>query len=433
MPPAARRRPALLTALALAAGLGAGLAPPLAAQEAACAGAVPGAAWFGGSEALADPGAAPAALVLPGLAVPAGGVAGGRFRLAAPATLRLEARPAPGGDSVLELYESGGRMLVTDDDSGGDLAARVEIDLAPGTYCLAARGFAGAAHAVDLSVGRLEHAALTTGLAGGFTPPGGGLPEGPLFVGIQPCTAATPATDLGAGAPIDALLAQGGARANGAPAAVPYYRFDLAQPQALSIRAANPAADPYIYLFDATGALLAENDDYDSLDSRIDLTTPLPAGRYCLGMRALADPALPVTVSILPYDARTASAEAIRRGETAPPLDGSWLVTAIGPLPARAVRDLAVTGGDARWLSFEIDTRGVVVIDAAEVTDSDPMIAVFAESGAALGFNDDANGSLNSQLLLRLDPGRYLLAVMQYSEGYRGVIRLSTERFVPAP
>jgi hypothetical protein len=95
----------------------------------------------------------------------------------------------------------------------------------------------------------LEHEALTEGLRGGFSDPGGD--GGPDFVGIQPCLPTTEASALTQG-PIDAALAQGGAQATNTVTGTPFYRFTLDQPQGLSIRALNEAADPYIYLFDGT-------------------------------------------------------------------------------------------------------------------------------------------------------------------------------------
>jgi hypothetical protein len=75
----------------------------------------------------------------------------------------------------------------------------------------------------------------------------------------------------------------------------------------------------------------------------------------------------------------------------------------------------------------------VLLIDAVEVRDSDPLMILYDADGTEIAFNDDANGTLNSQLILRLDPGIYLLALRQYSDASQGVIRLTTERFVRAP
>jgi hypothetical protein len=407
---------------------------PVLAQAQACGGQAVDGVWIGGDAAGSDIGLAGAAMTRTDVAVPTNGTAATLFSLGDAQTVRLEARAAvEPGDPVIELYGAEGALIVTDDDSGGGYSSRIETDLAAGDYCLVVRGFGYSALTADIRIGQLQHEALTEGLSGGFFDPDdpGGDPDVPDFVGIQPCLPTTEASPLTQGS-IDAALAQGGAQATNTVTGTPYYRFTLDQPQGLSIRALNESADPYIYLFDGDGGLIAENDDFDSLNSRIDITTPLPSGTYCVGMRALSDPDLPVTLSVLPFDAQAALAEQIAVGDAAPPLDGSWPVRALGVLPPVTVRDLQVAGTRAEWLSFEIAAPTVLLIDAVEVSDSDPLMILYDQSGTEIAYNDDANDSLNSQILTRLSPGLYLLAVRQYSDASQGTIRLSTERFVRA-
>ncbi|MEQ8369024.1 MAG: PPC domain-containing protein [Roseicyclus sp.] len=401
---------------------------PAAAQTVSCGGIGDGAPWIGGTPEASDVSASGAALLLPGMSVPPGGRAVGLFSLGTPTEVRVEAAPSGAGDTVLELYDATGGLLVTDDDSGGALASRAELSLQPGSYCLAARGFGGVPVTADLQVSRIDQPALTAGLAGGFD----GTETIAPFVGIDACSASTPATMLGSG-PLDGMLTQGGVSATNTISGVPYYRFSLASPQQVTIRAENPSADPYIYVFDGAGGLLAENDDYESLNSRIDFNTPLQAGEYCIGMRALSDPDVPVTVSVAGFDARAAAVEQYASGDVAPPMDGSYPVSDIGVLPSRSVRDTTVIGGQAVWYSMEIDDFGMLLITADEVVDSDPLITFFNAAGEMVGMNDDSNGTLNSQLAVRVEPGRYMLGVSQYSTNYRGIIRIGMQRFVPAP
>lgn len=417
-----------LHAPATAVALLAALAGQAAAQGVSCGGVGDGAPWIGGARAASDIAVAGAPLSLSGISVAPGTRGVALFTLGQPGEIRVEAAPATEfGDTVLELFDAQGRLIVTDDDSGGALSSRAELALQPGDYCLAVTGYAGDAVVADLQVSRPEMPALTAGLFGGFA----GTEGFPPFVGIQPCLPETPATVLGQG-PIDGQLAQG-VRATNTIAGAPYYRFALASPQALTIRAENPAADPYIYLFDGQGGLLAENDDYDSLNSRIDLTAPLPAGSYCIAMRALSDANLPVTVSVAGYDAGQVALEAYAMGEAAPPLDGSYPVASLGVLPSRMTHDVAVQGMQAQWFSVEVPAYGMLLVNADEVTDSDPVLSVFDEFGRSLGFNDDANGTLNAELTVRVPPGRYLIAVRQYAPEYAGIIRLGFQRFIPAP
>jgi len=383
--------------------------------------------WIAGTSEASDISVAAQALVFGGLAIPANDHMLLAFSLSAPGDVRIEAQPFPGGDSVIELYDALGTLLVTDDDSGGGLASRAETALEPGQYCLLTRGWAGNGLTADVSVGRLDHDAITAGLSGGFF----GETDFPLFVGVDPCTAATPAISLGDG-PLDAMLGQGGASAENTISGTPSYRFSLASPQSLSIRAENPSADPYIYIFDGDGTLLAENDDYDGLNSRIDFTTPLSAGTYCVGMRALSNPDLPVILSVVGYDAAAALRELYATGDAAPPLDGSYPVVDLGLLPARSVRDAQIEGTTATWFAFQVSQAGAIVIDAVEVTDSDPLIVLYDDLGNEIAYNDDFGGTLNSQIVARVQAGRYLLAVRQYSDFYSGIIRIAIERYAPA-
>ena len=403
------------------------MAGPGAAQGVSCGGVGDGASWLGGTRAASDIAVAGNPLMRSGVSVATGMRGVGLFTLSQPLEIRVETQPATEfGDTVLELFDARGQLIITDDDSGGGLASRAEIALEPGDYCLAVSGFGGNAVEADLQVSRLDMPALTAGLFGGFA----GTEGLPPFVGIQPCLADTPATQLGLGA-MDATLPQGVSATN-TIMGTPYYRFTLDSPQSLSIRAENPDADPYIYLFDGQGNLLAENDDYDSLNSRIDMTTPLAPGSYCIAMRALSDPSLPVTLSVLGYDAQQVAVEAYDMGEAAPPLDGSYPVTSLGVLPARFSHDVTVGGGVAQWFVVEVPSYGVLVVNADEVTDSDPVLSLFDEFGRNLAFNDDANDTLNSEVMVMTPPGRYLIAVRQYATDYSGIIRIGFQRFVPA-
>jgi hypothetical protein len=400
---------------------------PAVAQGVSCGGVGDGAPWLGQTRAASDIATAGAALSLDGLQVQPGTRVAALFTLSAPMQVRLEAAPTdPFGDTIVELFDATGRLVVLDDDSGGGLSSRAEPELAPGDYCVAVTGYAGAGVTADLQVSRLEMASLTPGLAGGFA----GTEGMPPFVGVQPCLPQTVATPLGQG-PIDAQLAQGVSASN-TIAGAPYYRFTLASPQSLSIRAENPSADPYIYVFDGAGTLLAENDDYDSLNSRIDFTRPLAPGDYCIAMRSLSDPNLPVTVTVSGFDARAVLSEQYGAGEVPPPLDGSWPVENLGLLPPQVTRDWRVPGEQAQWFSMEVPTAGLVLVTADEVSDSDPVITLFDAAGNMVGMNDDANGTLNSQLAVPVQPGRYMLAVRQYSPSYQGVIRIGVGRYVPA-
>ena len=390
-----------------------GLATGAMAQDAQCGAGLPAGTWIGGDAAGSDIATSAAAYDLTG-AVPPGGYHVSGFTLSTSARVRVEAAGQQGGDPVIELYDAAGTLVLTDDDSGGNFDSRGEITLQPGSYCLATRSYGGGPITADIRVGLLEHPPLTPGSGGS---------------NIAACTTDTPAILLGRG-PIDQLSDRQAVATNSVTGA-PYYRFTLGSATPVTIRATNPRADPYIYIYDGNGGLIGENDDYNNLNSRVDFTDPLPAGSYCIGMRALSDPNLPVEVSVAVFSESEMMRDLYATGEASPPPDGrTYPVVALGALDTRLVRDGTV-GSDAVWHSFTVPGAGLVLIDAVGLGNSDPVIYLFDDLGRAVARNDDSNGTLNSQIAARVSPGTYMLGVTQY-HGENGVIRVAIERYVPA-
>ncbi len=389
------------------------LAAPAMAQDMACGANLPAGQWAGGAATQSDVGMSPTGFDV--LAqVPPGGSHVTLFTLSQETPVRVEAAGQFGGDPVIELYDQSGTLILTDDDSGGGWDSRAEAQLPAGTYCLSTRSFGGGAISADIRVALQSAASLTPG-AGGSN--------------ILACTANTPATSLGAG-PLDQVPGQQ-ATATLTITESPYYRFTLGSEMPITIRAENQSADPYIYIYDAAGTLIAENDDYGSLNARVDFTQGLAAGSYCIGMRALSNPDLPVTVSVSAFSQEDMMRDLYASGEASPPPDGQlYPVIALGDLQTRLVRDSSV-GGDAVWHSFTVPAAGLLLVDAIGIGNSDPMITLFDGVGRHISFNDDANGTLDSQLTAQVQPGDYMLGVMQY-HGSPGAIRIAIERYIPA-
>ena len=101
-----------------------GWAAPVWAQSGLCAGVGDGGQWMGPGQAGADIANAATALDL-AVASQAGARAVGLFSLSATTPVRIEAAPAaPDGDTIIELFDADGRLLVIDDDSGGGVSSR---------------------------------------------------------------------------------------------------------------------------------------------------------------------------------------------------------------------------------------------------------------------------------------------------------------------
>ena len=376
--------------------------------------------WANGTEAASDLSRSSAPFDLTGLGLPAGNQAVGLFTLSQPANLRVEVVGQGGVDPVLDLYDETGRLILNDDDSGGNLAARGEINLAAGRYCVAMSDFSGTAGAVDLRIGLSDRdPALTTGLDAGTG----------SFAGVTPCTVDTPATVLGAEASSQVELSAGISQTSSV-ASTPYYRFGLAAPTAVTIQAENSVADPYIYLYGPDGQLLAENDDHIGLDSQIDMADPLPVGSYCIAMRALSDQNAPVTVTLRDYDPMHAVQQMYEALEASPPIGGSYPITDLGAISGQFVRDVSVSG-KAQWFLVSMPEDGLLLIDAVGMGNSDPILALYDPVGRELAHNDDSGSGYDSQIVQPLGAGSYLVGLRQYDNS-AGIVRLVIQRFVAA-
>jgi hypothetical protein len=329
------------------------------------------------------------------------------FSLSDPGPVRVEAAARGTGDTVIDLYDAAGNIVASDDDSGGNTDSRAELTLDPGTYCLALRSFDGSPLTGLVRVGRPEHPPLTEGL-------------GPTPVATRGTCDPSAATPITLGAPLSAPVET-----------TPYYSFTLDQPTALSLTAENQNADPVLTLYDAQGDWLAENDDFEGLNSRIDMAEPLPAGQYCLAVDALGDTTLPVVTSVRDYDPEEVMQSLYDRAEAAPPLDGSYPVTDLGQVQTRQRTDARV-GGAAAWHVVEVPAPGLLLIEAIAQGQGDPVLTLFDDLGRQLGHNDDSGGTLDSRLALRVQPGTYLVAVRQVDDSLQSVIRVLFERYVPA-
>ncbi|MEM7487616.1 MAG: ABC transporter substrate-binding protein [Pseudomonadota bacterium] len=394
------------------------LASPALAQAEApfCGGISAVGEWVGGSEAASDVATAPAAFQADGM-VPIAGHLVRLFHLSEAADIRAEVAAEPAGDPYISIYDRAGTEVGADDDSGGDFAARVEMTLPAGTYCLAARSYESGVTQVAVRIGRAEHEAMTAG--GDTVPPARvDLPTGPGCFSAE-----TPSlgTDLEPGG-LEAT-------ATGNAGEQPAYGFDLAAPATLSILATSELGDPLITLLAEDGTELAENDDFDGLNSRIDLIDPLPAGSYCIEVEDLNGAANAITVSLQDYDAAAARARRIAAAEIAPGPGDPAEIVELGDLTTLLLTDVTASA-DAIWLRFDAPQGGLLLAEARG-DGADPVITLFDRVGRQVGYNDDGPNGLDSQLAARLFPGSYLMAVRLVDEG-EARISVALERFVPA-
>lgn len=402
-----------------------GLAAPAMAQE-LCGGAGAGGQWIGGDEASSD--IATAGTYQEQMAL----VLGGNeyislFSISAPSEVRVEAEGRGAGDPLIDLIDSSGNIILSDDDSGGNGASRGEIMLEPGTYCMAMQSYDGAPMTAFVRIGLTSHEALTEGVGGTDVPqPQIETPDNSPETSGSGGNCATGIV-LGNNADISAGISDTrSVDENG------FYRFTLDSPMAISITAENEDADPVITLYDGAENYISENDDFDGLNSRLDEQTPLAAGDYCIAVTALNDTSLPITLSLSEYDADAALSSLYDRGEVAPPLDGSVPVTNLGALENRMRQDGQISS-IVSWYTIDINEPGLMIVEAISAGDAgDPWIIVYDDLGREVAQNDDYGSGLNSLVAARVTTGTYIVGVGDINESTSNFGRLLFERYVPA-
>lgn len=381
-----------------------GSATPALAQD-ICGGFGNNGQWIGGDEASSDITTADTfreqmALVLGGNDYVS------LFTLSAPTDVRVEAAGRGAGDPIIDLLDSTGGIILSDDDSGGNAASRAETTLDAGTYCMSMRSYDGGPMTAFVRIGRQDQEPLTEGVSAG----GGSSTEGS-------CESAVPFGAIGS-------------TVSSSANETPFWSFELDGQTPITIIAENETADPVITLYGPGDSYIDENDDYDGLNSRLDVTDGLASGTYCLGVSALSDDTLPITISISAYDPEEALQSLYARGEAAPPLDGSVPVTDLGVLSSRIRQDVQATA-DVTWFSLEFEDAGLLVAEAIANGNSDPWLVIYDDLGRQVGLNDDYGDGLDSLIAVRLQAGTYIIGVRQY-DGGQGFVRLVAERYVRA-
>lgn len=320
--------------------------------------------------------------------------------------VRLEAEAVGSGDPVLTLLDGTGSVLAENDDAGDTLSSRIETTLSAGDYCLRVTNYDSNSVQMGIQIGQQDDPALFE------VSDSGGADRGAMA-----CNAETQAQPLVEGA-LNAAVAAGDVTLAVPADGVTYLRFELDAPTELTLRAMSPTLDPTATLFDAQGNMIAQNDDADGTNSRMDFPSALPAGQYCMGVSIYsggrADGEIQVLASKLDLDSYLAGA--YRRGELVPPLGGTFPVRELDL--AKVKQEVALLGGVAQWYSFELAEPTVIIVDAfGSLVGVDPNLSLFSANGQAVADNDDYNNSNDARLgPVLLSPGRYSMALTDVNQ-----------------
>jgi len=347
-----------------------------------------------------------------------------QFEVSEPTDVRIEATDDSGVDPVMVLLDTSGNELASDDDGGGGRASRIETSLSAGSYCARVYNFSSNNGATTVQLSRWEMEPITAGAS-----TGGGAAEA--------CTAATPANPIAFG-PVNAAVAGGGQISFSRTGNVTYHRLTVDTPLGLTITADGTDADPVLRVYDNAGNMVFENDDYEGLNSQIDMQTPLQAGDYCIAVSALSDGEQQIDVVVKAFDEQAFLNARYATGEASPPIGGNYPIDDIGVIQSAFSGDVLV-GKDARWIMFEVTEPSLVLIQGIGNGGADSQLYLYNDRGQQLGYNDDSgfgsNATRDSQIAAELYPGRYLAAVLLYSFDAGSPsqpVRLSFQRYVRA-
>ncbi|MBK4217330.1 DVUA0089 family protein [Paracoccus caeni] len=358
--------------------------------------------WLGGDESTSEIGSANAPLQQ-NVQIAGGQVTAFAFSNAgASQQVRIEVQ-ADGNDPMVTLTTAEGEYIGENDDAPESLNSRLESNVGPGVYCAQVESIRGENMTATVQVGRQDQPALLSDSYYDDSSTSSG--------NMIACTAETDAAPLVEGA-LDQSLPNGAATASADGMATGYYRFTLGEPTALTLRASsNGDLDPYLALYDANGVSIAENDDADGLNSRLDFVEELAAGDYCIGVMPLSYGQGQIQLSAEALDRDSFLRQAYDRGEMVPPADSNHPVQEFDLAGTR--HTVLLNSGKAQWLRFQVTEPSVVVVYAyGSLSGADPKLAMFSQAGSVIGQNDDWNDGTDSKLgPLELAPGTYLVAV----------------------
>lgn len=395
-----------------------------AAPEALTCGIYSSTGWFGESAEGSDLSTSDAALNQT-LNLPAGKKAVLAFKVgAAGSGMRIELAPQDSSDPTLQILNASGELVGSNDDYGSGLGSRVEADLAAGNYCAVIEEVNNAAMVVNARASRYDQPALIAD--------GGGETSST----IAACTSTTEAQPFSEAA-LSAAVSSGRVNLGVQVPGTKYLRLELAEPTPLVFRATANGPDPQIALFDGTGSLIAQNDDAEDLNSRLDFPDALAAGTYCLGVSSVNDAPGRIDVSAEKLDRASYLRAAFERGEI-PPTAGSGFTAE--PLDLKSTQPtVALLGNAAAWYELNVEEETVLIVNAyGQMAGIDTKLRLFGPNGQMIEEIDDVEGSTDARIGPRLfQPGRYSVALMKVGSSDGGVgatrpVMISTERFVRA-
>ena len=340
------------------------------------------------------------------------------FVVATPSQVTLQTGSPEQVDTFLALFDTSAGVIDWNDDSAGNLHARLsDIPLAPGLYCAQVRIFGW--ESAGNALATLSLAATSSG-----------TPAAPT----APSTAAN--ADMACGDP--ALLASLGTLAPGAAPASGTaqigrdsrrdWAFSLAAPMVLTLEALGiDGFDPILALHDATGQMLAENDDRPQGGYDSEIVIDLGPGDYCASVRGWAGSDGGVTfVATEGAPGPGGSTLPASDGPCGNPVRTEYFPSAVwSEMPGTQFRGFVEPGTHTDWL-MEVDDQTVLQLNARS-TEFDTVLELYTLDGWLVAENDDAPGQgTDSEIVATLGGGDYCIRVRGFA-GSGGGLELAAE------
>ncbi len=197
-----------------------------------------------------------------------------------------------------------------------------------------------------------------------------------------------------------------------------YYTFTLTSETRI-VASLESSTDTYLYLLAGTGpdgTVIAQNDDSNGTYNSQIITT-LPAGDYTLEATTYSAGALgEFSIELSSGSQVGGCLSSIDAGET---VDGTWVQTCSSThLPERY----------ARYYSFSLSDEEAVTIDLQSQEDTFLfLLDGEGENGSIIAYNDDSNGTYNSQIVTTLPAGDYTVEATTYDRAVTGDFTVSVK------
>ena len=312
------------------------------------------------------------------------------FDVTAPVMLQIDAR-STALDTILSLTDAGGGLVAENDDGPVGSDSRVVVDLQPGRYCLRIAGY-------DDTGGPFEIAMTDTPEPDRAYAPYCGEPS---FLSELPFA-------VGSG------MGQQSLAASIAPNGRADFGFTVTDGTPIQFDAGSAALDTVMKIADASGNLIAENDDRPDGSTDSQLVQTFAPGRYCLAVEGFGGAGGDVQLTVSDTISATGPGQlSAGSGFCAGPTTEALGVDIGAGLGSHAVSG-AIGNGEIKDYTFFVTDPAQIRVRLSS-QEFDTYLKLADEAGFLLAENDDSiEGGTDSDMTHVFAPGAYCLRVESF-------------------